>query len=145
MRLWSLHPKYLDRKGLGAAWLEAIMAQTVLRGEARGYHHHPQLERFKRQPNPTESIAAFLVPIYEEGRRRGYQFRESYILSKPDNHRIPLTLGQLLYEWALLKHKLKGRDPEKYQQLLEVSEPEPHPLFEVVPGEIESWERPKEI
>jgi hypothetical protein len=145
MRLWSLHPKYLDRKGLGAAWLEAIIAQNVLRGATRGYRNHPQLERFKRQPEPESAIAAFLTILCQEGRRRGYRFNERYILGPPAGRRIPVTKGQLSYEWALLKHKLKARDPQKYEQLLEVSEPEAHPLFEVVPGEIESWERPKEL
>ncbi|HEU5178767.1 MAG TPA: pyrimidine dimer DNA glycosylase/endonuclease V, partial [Burkholderiales bacterium] len=32
MRLWSLHPKYLDARGLVALWREALLAQAVLRG-----------------------------------------------------------------------------------------------------------------
>ncbi|OAD21125.1 DNA-(apurinic or apyrimidinic site) lyase / pyrimidine dimer DNA glycosylase, partial [Candidatus Thiomargarita nelsonii] len=37
MRLWSLHPKYLDPKGLVALWRETLLAQKVLLGETRGY------------------------------------------------------------------------------------------------------------
>jgi hypothetical protein len=33
MRLWSLHPKHLDRQGLLAVWREGLLAQEVLRGE----------------------------------------------------------------------------------------------------------------
>jgi hypothetical protein len=43
MRLWSLHPQYLDPQGLVALWREALLAQAVLRGKTRGYKHHPQL------------------------------------------------------------------------------------------------------
>ncbi len=32
MRLWTLHPKYLDPRGLVALWREALFAQAVLRG-----------------------------------------------------------------------------------------------------------------
>lgn len=35
MRLWSLHPCYLDAKGLVALWREALRARAVLRGETR--------------------------------------------------------------------------------------------------------------
>jgi len=31
MRLWTIHPKYLDRQGLLALWREALLAQKVLR------------------------------------------------------------------------------------------------------------------
>ena len=58
MRLWSLHPKYLDPKGLVALWREALLAQAVLRGATRGYQKHPQLARLRQQPEPLLSIAA---------------------------------------------------------------------------------------
>jgi hypothetical protein len=31
MRIWSLHPKYLDSKGLVALWRESLLAKNVLR------------------------------------------------------------------------------------------------------------------
>jgi len=37
MRLWTLHPRYLDPKGLVTAWREALLAQKVLSGATRGY------------------------------------------------------------------------------------------------------------
>jgi hypothetical protein len=49
MRLWSLHPKYLDRAGLLAVWREGLLAQQVLMGNTKGYKNHPQLNRFKEQ------------------------------------------------------------------------------------------------
>jgi hypothetical protein len=38
MRLWSLHPQYLDPAGLVAVWREGLLA-----GQTKGYKHHPQL------------------------------------------------------------------------------------------------------
>jgi len=52
MRLWSLHPRYLDAKGLNALWREGLLARKVLENETRGYQKHPQLERFRSQPDP---------------------------------------------------------------------------------------------
>ena len=52
MRLWTLHPRYLDARGLVALWREALLAQKVLRGKTRGYRAHPQLQRFREQADP---------------------------------------------------------------------------------------------
>ncbi|MDI6747818.1 MAG: pyrimidine dimer DNA glycosylase/endonuclease V [Rhodocyclaceae bacterium] len=41
MRLWTLHPRYLDARGLVALWREARLAQAVLGGKTRGYTHTP--------------------------------------------------------------------------------------------------------
>ena len=48
MRLWSLHPKYLDIKGLVACWREGLLARKVLLDQTKGYKNHPQLIRFNR-------------------------------------------------------------------------------------------------
>ena len=60
MRLWSIHPKYLDRQGLIALWREALLAQAVLSGKTRGYRNHPQLERFRNHPAPLSAISLYL-------------------------------------------------------------------------------------
>ena len=79
MPLWSLHPQYLDAKGLVAAWREALLAQKVLPGETKGYCNHPQLLRFKRHPNPVKAIATYLEEIHNETMRRGYNFDKKKI------------------------------------------------------------------
>ena len=45
MRLWSIHPKYLDPAGLTACWREGLLAREVLCGRTSGYRNHPQLAR----------------------------------------------------------------------------------------------------
>jgi hypothetical protein len=35
LRLWSIHPKYLDATGLVALWREALLAQKVLKGKTK--------------------------------------------------------------------------------------------------------------
>ena len=56
MRLWSIHPGYLDAKGLVALWREGLLAQKVLLGDTRGYKNHPQLKRFKNTNNPLGAM-----------------------------------------------------------------------------------------
>jgi hypothetical protein len=141
MRIWSLHPKYLDVKGLVAVWREALLAQQVLRGGARGYRFHPQLARFKEQDDPLGAIGAYLLPVYQEAARRSYAFNRAKIGCEGYSGAIPVTQGQLLYEWKHLLAKLERRDPPRYYELIRLEVPHAHPLFKVYPGGVEEWER----
>jgi hypothetical protein len=140
MRLWTLHPKYLDAKGLVALWREALLAQKVLRGKTRGYRHHPQLIRFRAHQKPAAAMAAFLKVVHAEAVRRGYQFDGSKIGRGRARVKLNETEGQLLYEWGHLKRKLKRRAPKVLAAHQDVSIPEAHPMFSVVPGGIRDWE-----
>jgi len=140
MRLWSLHPKYLDTKGLVALWREALLAQAVLKGQTRGYVHHPQLVRFRAQESSTAAIAEYLRSIHVESSCRGYAFDPARISGAAFRTRIPVTRGQIETEWNHLMRKLAARDPERMERLRNVKRPSPHPLFRVVPGPVESWE-----
>lgn len=142
MRLWSIHPKYLDPKGLVALWMESLLAQKVLIGETRGYKNHPQLERFTKHPDPISVIGSYLYHVYEEGKRRGYHFqKEKILIAIKQMHIIEVSRGQIFFEFEHLKEKLKTRDPEIYKQLLTIKEIEAHPVFKIVEGKIEQWEK----
>lgn len=141
MRLWSLHPELLDVKGLTAQWREGLLAFKVLKGQTRGYRNHPQLNRFKAHPDPETAIQAFLTEVLEESRHRGYRFAADKIMTCRCEPLIPVTEGQVDYEWRFLLEKLGRRDPERQALLLKRGTPSVHPLFEVVPGPVESWEK----
>ncbi|MGH2666461.1 pyrimidine dimer DNA glycosylase/endonuclease V [Flavobacterium sp.] len=66
MRIWSLHPKYLDTKALVALWRETLLAKHVLEGKTKGYKNHPQLNRFKEAKYPIDSINQYLSEVYFE-------------------------------------------------------------------------------
>jgi hypothetical protein len=194
MRIWSLDPKYLDPKGLVALWRESLLCQKVLRGETKGYKHHPQVHRFRNlRGNLLEkgslspdirklladcndekfavyAISFYLDYVHKESESRGYHFDHSKI-SYPclDLMRgiIPVTKGQVQYEMKHLLHKLRFRDPKRFTSLVGVShcmeEEEDkmtdeaacqlieeyvqnsklaiHPLFELVDGDVENWEK----
>lgn len=141
MRLWSLHPNYLDRQGLLGVWREALLAQKVLQGGTRGYTRHPQLIRFRSHPQPLVAIGAYLQVIAREGQQRGYRLDASKIASPGPSVPIPVTAGQMDFERRHLLQKLEQRDPPRWQSLATIDIFEPHPLFVVIPGEIEPWER----
>jgi len=95
MRIWSLHPKYLDRQGLLACWRESLLAQKVLIGYTKGYQHHPQLTRFRSCQDPMAAIATYLEAIAGEAERRGYAFNQK-VSSARITYKIPVTRGQIL-------------------------------------------------
>ena len=140
MRLWSLHPKYLDTKGLIACWRESLLAKAVLSNKTKGYKFHPQLYRFRSHPNPLAAINQYLFELYKESLNRGYSFDKRKIGRTKANLKIKVTLGQVNYEKLHLKRKLWRRDRKKYALLKEIDVPELHPLFKIIPGGIENWE-----
>lgn len=142
MRIWSLHPRYLDRQGLVACWRETLLAQKVLCGETRGYTRHPQLERFQAQTDPVASVGAYLAGVADEADARGYRFDRSRIRT-PDAvvAAIDVTDGQLALEWHHLRTKLAVRNPDVLAGWIDVVEPDAHRSFVRVPGPVASWER----
>ena len=140
MRLWSLHPKYLDSKGLVALWREALLAKAVLNGKTKGYKNHPQLTRFKSNKNSKALINTYLLHIYKESVSRDYKFNRNKIGPKFTKSKLNVTNGQIEYELNHLLSKLRKRDQSKYMELLNIKKPDPHPIFIVVEGSIEPWE-----
>jgi hypothetical protein len=141
MRLWSLHPRYLDPQGLVALWREALLARAVLGGKTRGYRYHPQLERFRAHATPRSAISSYLRGVHAEAEARGYSFDRGKIGPGRVHTPIWVTSGQVQYEWHHLLKKLEARSPALYQQWCDVVAPECHPLFRLQPGPVESWER----
>lgn len=162
MRIWSLHPKYLDTKGLLAVWRETLLAKHVLEGKTKGYKNHPQLIRFKNTSNPLAYINKYLEEIYLEAKNRNYNFDESKFtkLSKKELEKfekIFVNDKQIEYELSHLLNKLKNRDIEKYKNIkkeiknfdIENKKTEKkykiklHSIFKIKKGEIEDWEKYK--
>ncbi|HEX7468092.1 MAG TPA: pyrimidine dimer DNA glycosylase/endonuclease V [Methanobacterium sp.] len=140
MRLWSLHPKYLDSKGLVALWREGLLARAVLKGETEGYKNHPQLIRFKNLNHPISFIDSYLLNVYEESLLRSYKFNRNKIGHVFTESKINVTNGQIKFECKHLRSKLKVRDQIKYNELLKINLPDTNPIFRVVEGDIEPWE-----
>ena len=139
MRLWSVHPQHLDVKGLVALWREGLLARKVLLGQTNGYRHHPQLERFQATDgHAIERMETYLHVVCDEGDRRKYRFDRTKLGgNRTDINCIDLTTGQLAFECEHLRKKLLQRTgvtlkPEHFEH---------HPMFVLVSGGKEQWER----
>ena len=148
MRLWSISPKYLDRQGILGVWREALLAQSVLAGETKAYINHPQLNRFWIQESPMAAIAKYLRWVWIDARGRGYNFDANKIIGYDHQYIIPVTRGQVEFEYLHLVKKLINRLPEWIEEklpfgpyLTKANLIELHPLFYLVDGEKESWEK----
>jgi len=143
MRLWSIHPKYLDPPGLGGLWREAVLTQYIVEGRTPAYRRHPQVRRVLDQPDPWGAVHDYLMGVWEEGRRRGYRYDRSKIAAHRGGCMMDCPRGQLEYEIALLRVKLEGRDPGRLRFLPLPGGAEPHPSIRVVEGGVAEWERPR--
>ena len=144
MRLWSIHPKYLDKKGLVALWREGLLAKRVLEGKTKGYRNHPQLQRFKELENPLLAINSYLYFVWREAKKRGYNFKKGKIsLEKIISGKIPVTKGQIEFEFSHLWEKLEKRDKRKLEEIKKEEKifPEVNPVFYIIKGKIEKWEK----
>ena len=141
MRLWSIHPRYLDPQGLVALWREALLARAVLRGQTNGYRHHPQLDRFRAHRAPRSAISTYLGGVHAEAERRGYAFDARKIGAGRSRARIAVTQGQIEHEWQHLLRKLSARSPSLYRRWRSLRSPECHPFMRKQAGGIEPWER----
>ena len=145
MRLWSLHPKYLDRIGLVALWREALLAKKVLQGKTKGYTNHPQLIRFKNYASSLKAINCYLYYIWLEANKRNYDFDKSKFVNYNLEKIILINGGQIEYEFEHLSKKLKKRDFKKFKEIesehiLSGGKIEVNPLFKLKKGCIENWE-----
>lgn len=141
MRIWSLHPKYLDSKGLVALWRESLLARKVLQGKTKGYKNHPQLIRFKKADNPIQTINWYLKYVFDEVQIREYHFDISKFRLTGNIEKLSVTNGQMEFEIQHLIKKLKNRDICKYNQIIHFKNIDPHPLFFVKNGGVELWEK----
>ncbi len=144
MRIWSIHPKYLDGIGLVACFRETLLAQKVLEGKTKGYKNHPQLLRFKNSDNALLYIGAYLFELCKEAKKRGYKFDSSKILYFKEGdkfQKLTVTNQQIQYEFNHLLNKLSSRNPEKYKEIKDISEIEANNIFVITEGKTESWEK----
>jgi hypothetical protein len=140
MRIWSLHPKYLDTKGLLALWRETLLAKKVLENKTKGYKNHPQLDRFKNAKNPLDAIDQYLAEVHKEACRREYNFDREKINWDFKKSKLTVTKGQLEYEKNHLLNKLEKRDSEKFREIRKIKSFDTQSLFVETEGEVENWE-----
>ncbi|MCF7857974.1 MAG: pyrimidine dimer DNA glycosylase/endonuclease V [Candidatus Cloacimonetes bacterium] len=141
MRLWSIHPKYLDTKGLVALWRESLLARNVLEDKTRSYKYHPQLQRFKSSVDPINAINFYLKYIWIEAEYMNFHFNQRKLGKIDKKIQINVTDGQINFEKIHLLKKLRLRDKKRYNDYKSLIHLEVHPLFKIVEGNIESWEK----
>ena len=141
MRIWSLHPAYLDTRGLVALWRETLLAKHVLEGKTSGYKNHPQLIRFRSANKPLDSIHFYLQAVWTEAEKRNFSFDRKKFAEVHEIEQLTVSVGQIDFEKGHLLNKLKIRDKQKYSEIAGLHKLDTHPLFYTIEGDIEAWER----
>jgi hypothetical protein len=77
----------------------------------------------------------------ENSVKRGFNFNKNKINPDFVPTRLPVTDKQIKFELKHLLSKLETRDPEQFQKLSRKRKITVHPLFRIIDGEIEPWEK----
>ena len=96
---------------------------------------------FEDLDEPIIGIDTILLYIYFESLERGYNFDRSKFINIDLDLRIDVNSGQVDYEWEHLLKKLEVRDIERFNRIKDDVYVETNPLFTMIAGEIEDWER----
>lgn len=160
MRLWSFHPSYLDNIGLARLYNEGIGGIRAIRGEQKMHLNHPQLTRFKVCcDNHTYIIlSAYLRVVHNELELRGMvndgKFKHDLLLNylfqnTKDLFNITVNSSQINGEIVHFINKTKTQKGryinDNLKQAIAAKNILPHPLFTVVPGPVESWEKSETV
>lgn len=138
MRVWDIHPGYLNRQNLLGEHQEIHALLTIVGEGRRGYAHHPETQRWRGH------LAALRVRhemVVAEMHLRGYRHRspvtvegpfhwpeafvdpparqfalleEKYRAREPGRIPLPRSPQEL---WAQHKYSVLARDPARYQAL----------------------------
>lgn len=151
MRLWSLHPKYLDDQTLYQTWKYGMIAMRAMTGKLAAYEQrfatHGQLERFKEQPDPVQALCDYMHALIDESERRGWKyprfFQRSSLPKSPNGTTMTVTAGQMECEVWLYSDILSKRrgSIQDFVYFFGIEQHHPHPIFELVRGPVGSWER----
>lgn len=150
MRIWSIHPKYLDTKRLTAQWREALLCKSILEGKTKSYTKHPQYLKLLKLKNPYQFINFFLLTIWEESQKRGYKYDKSKInldeVKIFDNVYLDVTIEQLKYEFCHMLQKMNNDDPQYLKNIIFLKKEGiiSNPLFNSIDGNIMNFEIIKE-
>ena len=123
-----------------------MLAQAVLLGRTTAWKNHSHLQRFRNHKEPIAAIGFYLLKILEEANSRRYNYTITRITTPSRNIKpMDVTKGQLLYELTILMERLRTRDSRKYEEILDLNQreiiPKPHPLFALIEGDVEPWEK----
>jgi hypothetical protein len=87
------------------------------------------------------AINYYLEIVAEEGTRRGYHLNIAKISCGLHPPQITVTDAQLQFERMHLQKKLQQRDSSRIALLMQTEIAELHPLFVMIPGPVEPWEK----
>lgn len=140
MRLWSLHPKYLDPIGLARLFNEGKGGLRALYGLQTMHRNHPQLDRFKDTADPISVLSEYLWEVHDhipKERLVNGRYDTSLLSSSRDYIiAIPVTTEQIEFERKWMYQKCSARTKKFIYPGRDL-----HPLFYEIPGKIEPWEK----
>jgi len=129
VRLWTLHPRYLDDSTLREAWRDGLTARRRLAAGPDLNTSDPVLLELAATRKPLATVDRYLRSLFEEARRRGKAFDLSRLGTATDAQSIPISSERVRQDWAELMGVIERRDPDRHARLKNLQRPHCHPAF----------------
>lgn len=146
MYFWTIHPEYLDNKGLIDLWRDGFKALALYK---RGNLVHAVAQPFLSDPHPDAAIAEYLEHVASEGHRRDINFDvgrlEPWVHLVDMNREIEKPYRDICADYIRLMERLEVYDPAKKTKVeaslglftrkshtVQLAKMKPNPIFTIV-------------
>lgn len=134
MRIWTLHPRYLDDATLREAWRDGLAARRRLVAGSKGRPTDPLIHAIAACKHPVRVIDAYLSHLHQEAQRRGKAFDRSRIDGARAGAGFAVDSERVRDDWDQLMARMAEREPARHERQAELRRPHCHPAFKRIPG-----------
>jgi hypothetical protein len=112
MKLWHIHPSYLDKELIDQLWEDGLKMQDAIINYTYDNGHKEVLDH----ENPTAFIGMYLTGVVRAAHaNHDYDHDFSKIMDIQPTLPLPVSKALLYEEWCELQEELQERNPGKMQ------------------------------
>jgi len=130
VRLWTIHPRYLDDEALREAWRDGLNLRRALKIGSKAAEPCPDAAPWIAESRqPVRALDLYLHAIHGEARRRGRSFDASKLGPVDTKTKIPIPSSWVSADWRDLRAIVAKRSPGFFPRIESVQRPHCHPAF----------------
>ena len=103
MRLWRIHPKFLDSKGLMSLWQGGLSTQHLIMKSADVPLYRMGVDEVDRVKQSIDMMGSYLEHVWQEALGRGYRFSKAQMLPyNPVKETLQVNISDIKNEFEMI-------------------------------------------